>query len=389
MENRELVNKTAALDGFGDFGGRTWLNTAHQGPLPLAAAEGAREAIGWKLAPHELNASRFDGIPRRLRSALGKLVNVPPDEIVLANSASYGLHVIANGYPWQAGDEVVVMAGDFPSDLLPWLMIEQQRGVRVLRIQPREHVVAPHELEAAITPHTRIFCTTWVHSFSGFAIDLEALGAICRARGVVFMLNASQALGARPIDLSRAPVDAITCAGWKWLCGPYATGFCWFAPRLLQRLRRVKAYWLSLQTAEDLGNEILDPVVPDDLDPRSFDIFAPANFFNFKPWTAAVEFLLEKGVERIRDHDDALVDQFVAGLDSDRFDVLSPRQKGPRRSTLVFFSHRDRERNRSVHAALARAGIDIALRGGLLRLSPHLHNSSSDITRALTILNDG
>jgi len=316
-------------------------------------------------------------------------VSVPPDEIVPANSASYGLHIIANGLPWKAGDEILAMAGDFPSDLLPWLMIEQRHGVRVVRIQPRHRVIAPDELEAAITPRTRLFCTTWVHSFSGFAIDLEALGAICRARGVFIVLNASQALGARPIDLTRAPVDAITSAGWKWLCGPYGTGFCWFAPELRQRLRRIKAYWLSLQTADDLGNEIVDPVLPDDLDPRSFDIFAPANFFNFKPWAAAVEFLLEKGIQRIRDHDDALVDQFVAGLDSDIFDVLSPRQKGPLRSTLVFFSHRDRERNRSVHAALAQAGIDIALRGGLLRLSPHLHNSSRDIARALAILNDG
>ncbi|HWX43529.1 MAG TPA: aminotransferase class V-fold PLP-dependent enzyme [Blastocatellia bacterium] len=382
------MNATAALDGFGDFAGRIWLNTAHQGPLPLASAREAHEAIAWKLAPHELTAERFDGIPRRLRTALGKVVNVPPDEIVLGNSASYGLHVVATGYSWQAGDEILVMAGDFPSDLLPWLMIEQRCGTRVVRIKPRDHVIAPDELEAAITPRTRLFCTTWVHSFSGFGIDLDALGAICRARGVVFVLNASQALGARQIDLARVPVDAITCAGWKWLCGPYGTGFSWIAPQLRQQLRRVKAYWLSLRTAEDLGKEIVDPELPDALGPRSFDIFAPANFFNYKPWAASVEFLLEKGLERIRDHDDALVDSFIAGLDSGRFEVLSPREKGPRRSTLVFFSHRDRERNHHVHSALARAGIDIALRGGLLRVSAHLHNSTRDIARALDVLND-
>lgn len=315
-------------------------------------------------------------------------MNASADEIVLGNSASYGLHIIANGYPWQAGDEILVMAGDFPSDLLPWLMIERRCGARVVRIQPRDHVIATHELEAAITSRTRVFCTTWVHSFSGFAIDLDALGAVCRARGVLFVVNASQALGARPIDLARTPVDAITCAGWKWLCGPYGTGFCWIAPQLLQRLRRVKAYWLSLQTAEDLGNEIVDSVVPLELSARSFDIFATANFFNFKPWAAAVEFLLEKSIACITDHDEALVDRFIGGLDSDRFHVLSPRQKGPRRSTLVFFSHRDRERNRAIHAALAQANIHVAFRGGLLRLSPHLHNSASDISRALAVLNE-
>lgn len=281
------MSGAAALDGFGDFAGRTWLNTAHQGALPLSAAQEAQEAVTWKLAPHELTGARFDGVPRRLRTALGAIINAPPDDIVLGNSASYGLHLIANAYPWHAGDEVIVMSGDFPSDILPWLMAERRFGARVVRIRPRDHVIAPKELEAAITPRTKLFCTTWVHSFSGYAISLEALGEICRTRGITFVLNVSQALGARRIDIEQAPVDALACAGWKWLCGPYSTGFCWIAPNLRDRLQRVKAYWLATQTAADLGNEIRDPEIRDALRARDFDVFGTANFFNFKPWAAA------------------------------------------------------------------------------------------------------
>lgn len=379
---------SAIFHGFGDFAGRTWLNTAHQGALPLVAAEEAYEAVSWKLAPHELTGKRFADVPRRLRAALGNLITVPVDEIVLANSASYGLHLIANSYPWRAGDEILVMAGDFPSDILPWLMIERRCGVRVIRIKPRDHVIASDELEAAITPRTRLFCTTWVHSFSGFAIDPEALGAICRSRDVAFVLNASQALGARSIDLSRAPIDALTCAGWKWLCGPYGAGFCWIGTKLRERLQPVKAYWLAMQTAEDLGKEIVDAELRDGLGLRAFDIFGTANFFNFKPWAAAIEYLLGVGVERILAHDETLIEAFIKGVDLDRFDLLSPRDAGPRRSTLVFFSHRERERNPAVHGALSNAGIDIALRGGLLRLSPHGYNSVADINRALAVLNN-
>ena len=371
-------------EGFGDFAGRVWLNTAHQGALPLAAAREAREAVEWKLAPHHLTAERFAGVPGRLRAALGALVNVPPEDIVLANSASYGLHLVANGYPWQAGDEIAVMAGDFPSDILPWQLAERRAGARVVRIRPRDRVVSPEELEAAITPRTRVFCTTWVHSFSGYAVDLEALGAICRARGVAFVVNATQALGARPLDLARAPVDALACAGWKWLCGPYGTGFCWIAPAFRGRLRPTQAYWLALQTAADLGGEIADPEWRDGLGARAFDVFGTANFFNFKPWAAAVEHLREIGIERIRTHDDALVDAFAAGLDGSSFDVLSPRDR--RRSTLLFFSHRDRARNPQVHRALSAAGIDVALRAGLLRASPHLYNTPADIDRVVAVL---
>ena len=74
----------------------------------------AEEAIAWKAAPWEMTTERFAGVPRRLKQAIGRLINAPAEDIILANSASYGLHLIANGFPWQAGDEVLVMRGDFP-----------------------------------------------------------------------------------------------------------------------------------------------------------------------------------------------------------------------------------------------------------------------------------
>jgi selenocysteine lyase/cysteine desulfurase len=142
-----------------------------------------------------------------------------------------------------------------------------------------------------------------------------------------------------------------------------------------------------MQTTEDLAKEIVDAELRDGLGMQAFDVFATANFFNFKPWAAAIEYLLGVGVESILAHDKNLVEGFVKGLDFDRFDLLSPCESGPRCSTLVFFSHRERARNPVVYRALADAGIDIALRGGLLRLSPHLYNSPADIDRALAVLN--
>lgn len=369
---------------FGDFDGHAWLNTAHQGAIPRCAAAEAREAVAWKLAPQNLTAERFRGVPDRLRTALARLLNAPPDEITLSNSASYGLHLVANAYPWQPGDEVVVVAGDFPSDILPWLAVEERREVTVRRIRPAAKVLEPEELLAAITPRTRLLCTTWVHSFSGHTIDLEGIGEICRERGIVFLLNASQGLGASPLDTRAAPIDGLVSAGFKWLCGPYGTGVCWLRPELRERLVRIKAYWLAMQTQEELGGEIADVALKDGLGGRAFDVFGTANFFNFKPFAAAVEHLLEIGIERVRAHDQELVSRLIAGL-PDSYRLSSPAD-GPRRSTLVFVSHRDRRRNHDLHAALAAAGVHAALRNGALRFSPHLYNTHADVDRALTVL---
>lgn len=381
-----MTGKTG-FAGFSAMDGKTWLNTAHQGAMPIAAATEANEAVRWKTNPFELTQERFDGIPSRLRQALGRLVGIKAEEIILANSASYGLNLIAQGFPWKPGDEVIIVAGDFPSNILPWLAAERRFGICVRLIKPVHHVLSPDELKAAITSRTKLLCVSWVHSFSGCVSDIEALGAHCRQEGIVFVLNASQGLGARPINLSDSSVDALTCVGFKWLCGPYGTGFSWFGPQLLRKLQPVKAYWLAALTADDLGRPQA-PVLRDDLGARALDIFGTANFFNFLPFAAAVEFLEEIGLEAIAAHDQGLVDEFIDGLDLRSFQVLSPRERGPGRSTLVVFSHRESSRNATIHAKLSRIGVQIAVRAGALRLSPHLYNSSADIARTLVALNE-
>jgi cysteine desulfurase/selenocysteine lyase len=200
------------------------------------------------------------------------------------------------------------------------------------------------------------------------------------------VVNASQALGARALDVRAAPVDAVVCVGFKWLCGPYGTGFCWMKPDLLASLRFNQSYWLAGMTADDLGREGVEVRLPEGPPTaRTYDVFGTANFFNFKPWAASVEYLSAQGVDRIAAHDQALVDQFISGLDAKKYDLTSPRS-GEARSTLVFVSHRDSRRNDEIHAKLKSAGIGAAYRNGKLRFSPHLYNTSEDVAKALSVL---
>ncbi len=365
---------------------RIWMNCAHQGPLPRVAAQEAREAIEWKSAPHQLSTRRFNEVPERLRSALSRLVGCDDNEIILANSASYGIHLLANGIPLTEGDEVLLVRDDFPSDILPWLGLEK-RGIRVQFIEPAHNMPTAEELKAAITPSTRIFCSTWAHSFSGVVIDIEDLGAVCRENDVLFLVNGSQAIGARPIDVSKTPIDALISVGFKWLCGPYGTGFVWIRPELLQTLEYNQQYWLSIMSPRDLGREASEVRLPEGPPTaRTYDVFCTANFFNFKPWAASVEYLLEQNIEKIASHDQQLVGNLIKGLDPGKYNLMSPRE-GDARSTLVFISHRERERNREIYYHLREKGIDISLRREKLRIAPHLYNTMDEISRVLEILN--
>jgi selenocysteine lyase/cysteine desulfurase len=369
----------AAAREFGPFDGRLWFNTAHQGPLPRSAVEAAHHATALKAAPHRIADDDFSKIPERLRALLASLVGGQPEQIVLGNSTSHGLHLIANGLDWAAGDEVLTIEGDYPATVLPWQRLVDD-GVRVRAVHPADGLLSADELAAAIGPRTRVLAVTWVDSFTGRTLDLQALGHVCRRAGVLLVVNASQALGARPIDVVQTPVDGLVSCGYKWLCGPYGSGFTWLHPDLLGRLRPQQAYWLAMQAGRGL-DQMRQTTVRDDLGARAFDVFCPAAFTTTMPWTASLELLLRTGVEAIETYDQQLVGRLVSGLDADQYELISPRD-GPARSTLVVLSRRDGTAGQR-HRQLTDAGLDAAFREGNLRLSVHLFNTPDQVGRAL------
>ena len=121
-----------------------------------------------------------------------------------------------------------------------------------------------------------------------------------------------------------------------------------------------------------------------DLHARSFDIFCTANFLNFMPWTASIEHILAKGTKRIEEYDDELISYLIAELRRTNFQVVSPEDRASRSAIVVVTAH-ERQVNRAA-AVLADSGVDIAVREGNLRFSPHFYNSRWDIDRAIDAL---
>jgi selenocysteine lyase/cysteine desulfurase len=383
LTTREGETPAYASD-FGPFGDRIWLNCSHQGPIPRVAAAAAAEAIAMKQTPFALTKPGiFQEVPGRLRQALGRLIGASADDIVLGNSTSYGLQLIVQGLDWKAGDEVLVVEGDFPAVLFPWLVL-RDRGVTIRRIVPAGRRVEAADLVRELRPETRVFCTTWVHSFRGHAVDETALAAACHANGTTFVLNASQGLGARVFDVERSGVDMVTSCGFKYLCGPYGTGFSWIRPSMRERMRPAQAYWLANLTADDLAGDFRLDLKPD-LGARAYDVYGPANFFNVMTWTASVEYLLAQGLAAIEAWNQSLVDRLVAGLVSHGWTLRSPAA-GPERTTAVIFAGESPEATSRAFEALGARGIYGAMRQGHIRVSPHLYNTPDQIDAALEVL---
>lgn len=370
-----------------DFGlnpDHVWLNAASEGPIPKCSAAALQEAIGWKLSVHELTIPRFQQVPVGLKISLSKLIDAPADEIILGNSATYGLHLLANGLSWEAGDDILLMRNDFPTDILPWLHLTK-KGVNVRQLKGLGEVLTIEEINAAITPKTKLICLPLIHTFSGLALDVKAIGALCLQKKIIFVVNLSQALGAFPVSVKELSVDAIVCAGYKWLMGPYGTGFCWMKTDLRKRLDYPQAYWIALMDEQSLSSE-QDIQLKEDSSAKRYDVFGTANFFNYVPWKASIDYLLNIGLDEVSRHNQELVDILISGIDLDRFEILSPVEK-INRTNLVVISSRNRNENALIAAHLNKQGVHIALWKHKLRIAPHIFNTRKDIERFLSVLN--
>ena len=371
-----------------DFGplGSIWLNTADHGALPKVAVAALQEAVQWKISPHPLSTTDlFSRVPMQLKAILGQLINAPSEDIILGNSASYGLHLLANGIKFSPGDDILLVDGDFPCNILPWLYLKKH-GVKIRVIKPKGAGLQPEEVLENIGIATKLLCTSWVFSYTGHIINLHAISSICREKGVKLVLNCSQALGTQPFDVTRGYADAITSVGCKWLCGPYGTGFSWIDPALREDLDYNQAYWLAMQAVDDLKNSKGMPEVKEDLGAKKYDVFGTANFFNFVPWRASVEYLLEKSIEKIKTHNDELIDHLKEGLLKSNYEILTPRNDSVASSILVI-SHKDKARNEEIFELLKQKNIYISLRQGNLRFALHLYNTMNEIDEALSMLN--
>ncbi len=212
---------------FAEFDDVIYLDTATQGPMPLAAANAAKQALEWKKLPHRLADGIYFELPDRVRGSIAKLIGADPDDIAITTGASAGFAAVAAGIEWKPGDEVIVAKGEFPAHFATWLPYEQAGKLKVKIIEPAGRFITADDYIANLTPRTRLVSASLVRFDNGARLDAPRVGAACRASGAAFLLDASQCAGAIPMDVAALGCDFLVSSGYKWMLGSYGTGFFW------------------------------------------------------------------------------------------------------------------------------------------------------------------
>ena len=279
----------------------TYLNVSGQSPMPRVSIRAVQAALEAKKNPHHKPDSTFFEVPNRIRASIARLIGAKPEEVAVTSGATAGLAAVAYGLTWKPGDEVITAKGEFPMQYTTWKPMEEREGLKLKIVSPRERFITADDVIGALTPRTRLVSISLVRFDDGSLLDAARVAAACHAQGALLLLDVSQCCGAMAMDVHKLGADFIVSAGYKWLLGPFGTGFFWVKHEHLQMVRPGPFYWMAVAGSDNFANLNFDDPKPAPSAKR-WDAPEWASYFNFNlaAMDASVDFVERMGPEKVR-----------------------------------------------------------------------------------------
>jgi selenocysteine lyase/cysteine desulfurase len=298
--------------------------------------------------------------------------------VAIVPAVSYGAAVIAHNLRPERGARVVVAAEQFPSNVYAWrrLAAEHQLKLHTVSAPPGERRGESwnQALLTAIDERTALVALPQVHWTDGTRFDLEAIGAKARQCGAVFVVDATQSVGALPFDVMRIGADAVLCAGYKWLLGPYGLGYLWLGPRF-DDAAPLEETWIGRRESEDFRGLV---AYRDDYQAGAarMDVGERSNFILLPMAVASLELLTEWGADRIQDYCARTTAPAIAAAAELGFTAEDAAWRGAHLFGLRAPPGVDIS---VVQRALAERAVYVSLRGSAIRVSPNVYNDGNDM----------
>ena len=367
--------------------GLRYLNCAYMAPLSRRVAAAGHAALERLGAPSRVPPSDFFDPCDEVRARFARLVNVTdPQRIALIPSVSYAMATVARNADVTAGRNLVIVEGQFPSNVHVWRRLATARRAE-LRSVPAPRTGGARArgwneaVLAAIDERTALVAVPPFHWTDGSRFDLEAIGSRARDRGAAVVVDGTQAVGAVPFDCARVAPDALVCAGYKWLTGPYSVGVAYFGPAFDGGVP-LEENWITRRGSDDFANLA---TARDEYRPGAvrYDVGERSNFVLLPMLGAALAQVLEWGPTAVEAHTRTLTDAAAAdlrdlgcGIEEDAW--RAPHLLGVRLPARLAPAALARE--------LHRRHISVSVRGRALRVAPHLYNDADDLAALVDVV---
>ena len=357
-----------------------YFNCAYMSPLPKAALAAGRQGMGLKAQPWRIAAADFFASVGAGRAAFAQLVGARADDIAIVPAASYGIATAARNVKVEAGQRILVLEEQFPSNLYSWRELAAASGAELATVtRPADGAWTPAILQM-IDSRTAVVASPHCHWTDGGLIDLKAIGRRARQVGAALVLDLTQSLGALPFSVAEVDPDFAVSACYKWLLGPYSLGFMYVAPRH-HGGRPLEQNWMARAGSEEFAR-LVD--YRDDFQPgaRRFDVGESANFALMPAAVAAMRQLLDWGVDQVQGTVTAMTTRIAEEAAAYGLAAADAKTRAGHFLGLRF----PKGPPDGLLEALQEKGVYVSVRGSAMRVTPHVYNTDADIERLMGAL---
>jgi cysteine desulfurase / selenocysteine lyase len=313
-----------------------------------------------------------------IKQRIATLIGAEASEIAFVKNTTEGIVTVANGLDWHSGDNVIIADIEYPSNVYCWMNLAR-RGVTIKWVKAKGGRILLEDIDALIDSRTRLVSLSAVQFSNGFRLDLRRLGALCRDRKVLVHLDAIQWIGALALDLRQCHVDFLSAGGHKWLLAPIGTGIFYCRRESMHHLHPPSVGYHSVDKSEDH----MDYDLTFRPNAGRFEE-ALVNFPGIWGLEAAVDLQLGLGPGNVERHILRLTGAARKGVEAKGYVIVSPQGEGEVSGNLCF--RHPTLPSEQIAERMQAAKVNLAIRGGSVRISPSVYNDEAEIGRFLEAL---
>lgn len=356
-----------------------YLNCSYLSPLLKRVEQAGIEGVRGKSRPWETTPDTFFHDSEAVRSLFAELIHAEhPDQVAIMPAVSYGMGTVVNNLPKTPGKEIVIAEEQFPSNVYPWEAFARRTGNTIRRVPaPAGSKRGEKWNEAildAINGSTLLVALGNVHWTDGTLFKIREISDKVHSAGGFFVIDGTQSVGALPLNVQDVKPDALICAGYKWLMGPYGISLGYFGPRLTGGIP-LEEGWIVRKNSEDF-TALIDYEQEYQPGAKRYDMGQRSNFITLPMMREALLQVSEWGIPSIQNYIRALTGKLIPSLQKAGFKIEDDAFRAPHMFGTRIPDGADMDK---IREALLENNIHLSIRGSAIRISPHLYNDESDI----------
>ena len=361
-------------------GKKVYLNCAYMSPMLKKVEKAGIKGIHFQRKPDKIMPEDFFRNIEKIKGSFSRLINCKnPDRIAYVPAASYGLANVTNNIKLERGEGVVVVGDQFPSNVYPWMNLTKKYDGELKFVKKQTSSKSQgkqwnEDILSAIDKKTKVVSMGIVHWADGTLFDMKKIREKTRENNALLIIDGTQSIGSMPFDVDDIQPDALVCAGYKWLMGPYGSGLSYFG-EFFDDGEPIEESWINRKGSEDFSN-LINYQHEYAKFAKRYSVGQQSNFINVDMLNQGIKQINKWGVDNVYD--------YIKSISSKYFDMLDRskvwyEEEDYRAGHL--FGLKPKKNLKKILKKIREKNIYISLRGDIIRVSPSVYNTEKDVLK--------